>query len=170
MRQSQPLPGHRRHAGVLLCYSCLPLLLPQMEGVALTHHAYLQATRTHRCKVVCRLRLHTRLRVQYKENKDLPAEAQIITAMPEIKSLALQPDTDEFLVLACDGVWNCMESQQCIDHVRTELGKGTKLTTICEQICDLCCADSTEGDGTVSAQRNALICLAAPDSIAGSTR
>uniref|UniRef100_A0A158PB89 protein-serine/threonine phosphatase n=1 Tax=Angiostrongylus cantonensis TaxID=6313 RepID=A0A158PB89_ANGCA len=40
----------------------------------------------------------------YKKNFDLPLRDQMITALPDVKVETLQP-SDEFLVLACDGIW-----------------------------------------------------------------
>ncbi|KAK9282318.1 hypothetical protein L1049_005232 [Liquidambar formosana] len=42
--------------------------------------------------------------VEFKQNKFLPAENQIVTANPDINTVELCDD-DEFLVLACDGIW-----------------------------------------------------------------
>ncbi|KAJ6944246.1 protein phosphatase 2C 60 [Populus alba x Populus x berolinensis] len=41
---------------------------------------------------------------ELKQNKKLPAEQQIVTANPDIRTVELCDD-DEFLVLACDGIW-----------------------------------------------------------------
>ncbi|KAE8723628.1 putative protein phosphatase 2C 60 [Hibiscus syriacus] len=41
---------------------------------------------------------------EFKQNKTLPAERQIVTAFPDINIVELCDD-DEFLVLACDGIW-----------------------------------------------------------------
>ncbi|XP_021691184.2 probable protein phosphatase 2C 60 isoform X5 [Hevea brasiliensis] len=41
---------------------------------------------------------------EFKQNKSLPPEKQIITANPDINIVELCDD-DEFLVLACDGIW-----------------------------------------------------------------
>jgi serine/threonine protein phosphatase PrpC len=86
---------------------------------------------------------------EYKQNSELPAEEQMITAFPEIKSVTLEAEKDEFLVVACDGVWNCMSSQACVDFVRQRIADGMKPSRICEMICDECCAESsTDGDGS----------------------
>ncbi len=37
----------------------------------------------------------------------LPAAEQIITAEPDVRDIELQPD-DQFLLLACDGIWDVM--------------------------------------------------------------
>ncbi|XP_057454065.1 probable protein phosphatase 2C 60 isoform X2 [Lotus japonicus] len=42
--------------------------------------------------------------MEFKQNKYLPAEKQIVTADPDITSVELCDD-DEFLVIACDGIW-----------------------------------------------------------------
>ncbi len=39
---------------------------------------------------------------EFKKNKDLPAEQQIVTALPDVEEHKIGPD-DEFLVVACDG-------------------------------------------------------------------
>jgi protein phosphatase 1G len=40
----------------------------------------------------------------YKKNESLPLKDQMITALPDVKTLTLE-DQDEFMVLACDGIW-----------------------------------------------------------------
>ena len=40
----------------------------------------------------------------YKENTSLPLEDQMISAMPDVVSRKLEAE-DEFIVLACDGIW-----------------------------------------------------------------
>lgn len=68
----------------------------------------------------------------YKKTTSLPAEEQAITALPDIRTLTLE-DEDEFMVIACDGIWNFMSSQEVIDFVRVRLQKKT-LGQICEEV------------------------------------
>lgn len=42
--------------------------------------------------------------MEFKQNKFLSAEKQIVTASPDINTVDLCED-DEFMVLACDGIW-----------------------------------------------------------------
>lgn len=49
--------------------------------------------------------------LMYKADEGLRPEEQMITADPELRTLELTPD-DEFVILACDGVWNSLSSQE----------------------------------------------------------
>ncbi|CAN0360587.1 unnamed protein product, partial [Ectocarpus sp. 13 AM-2016] len=49
--------------------------------------------------------------LKYKANKELPPADQMITAEPDLKSVEVT-DEDRFMILACDGVWDCMTSQE----------------------------------------------------------
>ncbi|TYH16555.1 hypothetical protein ES288_A05G125600v1 [Gossypium darwinii] len=84
--------------------------------------------------------------VEFKQNKSLPAERQIVTANPDINTVEICDD-DEFLVLACDGIWDCMSSQQLVDYVREQLNSETKLSAICERVFDRCLAPTAGGEG-----------------------
>lgn len=46
---------------------------------------------------------------EYKGNSILKAEDQIITAFPDITVEKITNDT-EFIICACDGIWDCMTS------------------------------------------------------------
>ncbi|CAN1341844.1 Probable protein phosphatase 2C 60 [Linum perenne] len=82
--------------------------------------------------------------MEFKQNKFLPAEKQIVTANPDINTVELCED-DDFLVLACDGVWDCMSSQQLVDFIHEQLQSETKLSAVCERVMDRCLAPSTAG-------------------------
>ncbi|CAJ1973631.1 unnamed protein product [Sphenostylis stenocarpa] len=85
--------------------------------------------------------------MEFKQNKFLPAEKQILTANPDINTVELC-DEDEFVVLACDGIWDCMSSQQLVDFIHEQLHSETKLSAVCERVLDQCLAPSTaSGEG-----------------------
>jgi protein phosphatase 1G len=69
----------------------------------------------------------------YKKNKELELENQMISPMPDVKSLDIE-ETDEFMILACDGIWNSMTSQECVDYVRERLNVYPKLSQIVEEV------------------------------------
>ncbi|XP_038215482.1 probable protein phosphatase 2C 58 isoform X3 [Zerene cesonia] len=94
----------------------------------------------------------------YKQNKDLDATEQMITALPDVKTLTIEPEKDQFMVLACDGIWNFMSSQDVCDFILPRLAEGReKLSQICEEMFDHCLAPSTMGDGTGCDNMTAII-------------
>ncbi|CDO71449.1 hypothetical protein BN946_scf184909.g43 [Trametes cinnabarina] len=83
----------------------------------------------------------------YKKNAALAPEAQIITSDPEVIEHDITEE-DEFIIIACDGIWDCLTSQQAVNVVRLLISQGRKLPEICEEICELCLApDTTTGAG-----------------------
>lgn len=93
----------------------------------------------------------------YKMNKKLPPEEQMISALPDIKKITICPD-DEFMVLACDGIWNFMTSDDVVEFVQDRIADPTKkLYEICEEMFDYCLAPHTKGDGTGCDNMTAII-------------
>nr|XP_043630601.1 probable protein phosphatase 2C 21 [Erigeron canadensis] len=85
--------------------------------------------------------------MEFKQNKFLTPEKQIVTANPDVNIVELCDD-DDFMVLACDGIWDCMSSQQLVDFIHEQLKSESKLSTICERVFDKCLAPSTStGEG-----------------------
>ncbi|KAJ1533888.1 Protein phosphatase 2C 2 [Nowakowskiella sp. JEL0078] len=83
----------------------------------------------------------------FKQNQSMSAENQIVTADPDISERKLEK-TDEFLIIACDGIWDCMTSQQVIDYVRERIVlENGNLGLICEQIMDKCLSTDSEFGG-----------------------
>nr|KAF6329199.1 protein phosphatase, Mg2+/Mn2+ dependent 1G [Pipistrellus kuhlii] len=107
----------------------------------------------------------------YKRNKNLPPEEQMISALPDIKMLTLTDD-HEFMVIACDGIWNVMSSQEVIDFIqskisqRDENGELRLLSSIVEELLDQCLAPDTSGDGTGCDNMTCIIICFKPRSTA----
>lgn len=88
----------------------------------------------------------------YKRNKTLPPEEQMISSMPDVKVLTLNEEHD-FMVIACDGIWNVLSSQEVVDFISERIkpdqgGKARPLSSIVEELLDHCLAPDTSGDGT----------------------
>jgi len=85
--------------------------------------------------------------LKYKSIKSLPSKDQIITAEPDIITQQRSAE-DEFVIIACDGVWDCMTNQQCVDFVRERLTPARKPSTVVEELLDHCLAkDPKEAQG-----------------------
>lgn len=76
-----------------------------------------------------------------KNNKRIrltaPEEFQV-TVEPDIVIQKIDRTKDEFLIVACDGIWDCYKSADLIQLVRHQLALGKKLTDINETILNNC--------------------------------
>ncbi|CAK7902627.1 protein phosphatase 2C homolog 2 [[Candida] anglica] len=105
---------------------------------------------------------------EFKKNADLPAEEQIVTCYPDVLQHTLDYSKDEFVVLACDGIWDCLTSQQCVECVRRGIKERTSLTKICEEIMELCCAPTSDGSG-IGCDNMSIVIVALLDESKGET-
>lgn len=63
---------------------------------------------------------------QYKDKQDKPPEEQAVTCMPDIKKQKRTPADDQFIIVACDGIWDCMNNQQCVDFLQEKVPQAVK--------------------------------------------
>ncbi|KAH3677069.1 hypothetical protein WICMUC_001975 [Wickerhamomyces mucosus] len=82
----------------------------------------------------------------FKKSTDLPAEEQIVTAFPDVIEHDITSN-DEFIVLACDGIWDCLSSQQVVEIVRRGINDSKTLVEIAEGLVDICLAPTSGGSG-----------------------
>ncbi|KAI8924302.1 phosphatase 2C-like domain-containing protein [Entophlyctis helioformis] len=83
---------------------------------------------------------------EFKQSTDLAAERQIVTADPEIQERALE-DTDEFVVIACDGIWDCKTNTDVINFVTNQILQKQDLGVIAEKLMDDCLAHDSDVGG-----------------------
>ena len=78
--------------------------------------------------------------LDYKQNKKLKPEEQMITSNPDIKIEDFSNDVD-FIIIGCDGIWDCLNNQQACDFVLNRMkDKNVKLSKIVEDMMDTICA------------------------------
>ncbi|KAK9469781.1 phosphatase 2C-like domain-containing protein [Lipomyces arxii] len=82
----------------------------------------------------------------FKKSPDLPPEEQVVTAFPDVLEHEIGPD-DEFVVLACDGIWDCLSSQAVVEFVRRGIAEKQPLALICENLMDNCLAPTSDLTG-----------------------
>lgn len=74
------------------------------------------------------------------------APGRPLCAAPEMFRVLAEPEvmmrdlssSDEFLVLACDGVWDCFRNQDLVDTIRKQLAQGKQLQQIEATVLDRC--------------------------------
>ena len=74
---------------------------------------------------------------EYKMNKKLKPEEQIISNFPDIKIENLSNDID-FVVIACDGIWDCKTNQEICDFFGDKFKKypDGKISKFIEELFD----------------------------------
>jgi serine/threonine protein phosphatase PrpC len=74
--------------------------------------------------------------LEYKKNRKLPPEDQMITAYPEVTEDDL--DDVSFVIVACDGVWDCMTNDEICEFISERFDKDPdiKISKIIEEIFD----------------------------------
>ncbi|KAK5195592.1 Protein phosphatase 2C 2 [Exophiala xenobiotica] len=83
---------------------------------------------------------------EFKKSADLSPEQQIVTAFPDVITHEISSD-DEFLIIACDGIWDCQSSQAVVEFVRRGIAAKQELHLICENMMDNCLASNSETGG-----------------------
>jgi len=78
--------------------------------------------------------------MEFKKSLELGPEQQVVCSTPDVV-LMLRAEDDEFIVLACDGVWDVKTSQEVCDFVRDGLRTGRGVARVAEQLLDSCLAE-----------------------------
>ncbi|XP_054707100.1 protein phosphatase 1A-like [Uloborus diversus] len=75
---------------------------------------------------------------EYKQVEGKGPCEQLVSPEPQVDVLERHSDFDEFLVLACDGVWDVMTNDEICDHIRYMMQITTDLEFICNCVIDAC--------------------------------
>jgi serine/threonine protein phosphatase PrpC len=88
--------------------------------------------------------------LEYKSDASIPLKDQMITAMPEIRKEKIGSDS-AFLIVACDGIWDCLSSQEAVDYVGDLLTnkKRDKISLTVEDMFDKIIAGDVASSGGI---------------------
>ena len=102
---------------------------------------------------------------EYKQDKNLNPKEQIISAFPEI-NIEIIDDSCEFIIIACDGIWDCLTPQEACNYVRNRLydektglpKNNIKISKIIEEMMDEVISDDlTKENGIGSDNMTCII-------------
>ena len=71
----------------------------------------------------------------FKNNKNLKRSDQAVIANPEVSKFRITEDMD-FIVMGCDGIWDCVDVQQVCDYISIKLKEKTKISKIISELFD----------------------------------
>lgn len=79
--------------------------------------------------------------LEYKQNKDLSPDAQIITANPDIRVESID-DSCDFIIIGCDGIWDCLTNDEAVNIIKDNLSNKSsqKISFYLENLLDNICA------------------------------
>lgn len=82
----------------------------------------------------------------FKQAKNLPPQKQAVTCLPDVVEVELGPG-DTFMVIACDGIWDCLTSQEVVTFVSDSLSKRNDPLVAAEALIERCIAKDIPEDG-----------------------
>jgi len=86
----------------------------------------------------------------YKSNEVLRVDQQKVVPNPEFVTYP-RKEEDEFIILACDGIWDVANNEQCGSFVQSLIDGGeTDLGLICEEAIDTCLDKNSRDNMTIA--------------------
>lgn len=84
--------------------------------------------------------------LKYKQVPGISPADQMITAEPDIISTRLRPG-DEFIVLGCDGIWDCLSNEECVKYVRDRIDTKSPVEIGTEMLDEIVSDDPRASQG-----------------------
>eukprot|EP00828_Plagiopyla_frontata_P025855 TRINITY_DN3328_c0_g1_i2.p1 TRINITY_DN3328_c0_g1~~TRINITY_DN3328_c0_g1_i2.p1 ORF type:complete len:321 (-),score=56.27 TRINITY_DN3328_c0_g1_i2:82-1044(-) len=80
--------------------------------------------------------------LEYKKNKSINYDEQLIISVPEITTRTISPD-DDFILMGCDGVYELLTNEQLAQKIKELMDKKYKKEEIIEALLDEIIAPNT---------------------------
>ena len=78
------------------------------------------------------------------------ARSNKVSAVPDIEVHNRHAETDRFLVLACDGIWDVLSNQECVELISTYFEEGDyDLGVLCGDVLDICLKKGSRDNMTI---------------------
>jgi len=75
---------------------------------------------------------------EYKQVEGKGPCEQLVSPEPEVSIIDRDREGDQFVVLACDGIWDVMSNEELADFVHSRMRLTNDLSQVCNQVVDTC--------------------------------
>ncbi|XP_061915053.1 protein phosphatase 1B isoform X2 [Entelurus aequoreus] len=79
---------------------------------------------------------------------------QLVSPEPEVYEMFRSPEQDQFVILACDGIWDVMSNEELCEFVKSRLEVSDDLERVCNEVLDTCLHKGSRDNMSV-----VLVCL-----------
>lgn len=63
---------------------------------------------------------------------------QLVSPEPAVREMLRAPEQDQFVILACDGIWDVMSNEELCEFVKSRLEVSDDLERVCNEVVDTC--------------------------------
>jgi len=107
--------------------------------------------------------------LKYKQVPGIPPAEQMITAEPDILSTTIG-EGDEFIILGCDGIWDCLTNEECVKYVYDRIDSKRPHEIGIEMLDEIVSADPRASQGIGGDNMTIMIIDLLPNSRSYSAR
>ncbi|XP_038156091.1 protein phosphatase 1B isoform X1 [Cyprinodon tularosa] len=79
---------------------------------------------------------------------------QLVSPEPEVYVMIRAPEQDQFIILACDGIWDVMSNEELCEFVKSRLEVWDDLERVCNEVVDTCLHKGSRDNMSI-----VLVCL-----------
>ncbi|KAE8280876.1 Protein phosphatase 1B [Larimichthys crocea] len=79
---------------------------------------------------------------------------QLVSPEPAVFEMVRAPEQDQFVILACDGIWDVMSNEELCEFVKSRLEVSDDLERVCNEVVDTCLHKGSRDNMSV-----VLVCL-----------
>lgn len=98
--------------------------------------------------------------LEYKNDSSLAPKDYMITAVPDVRRENVSnADETPFLIIACDGIWDCLTSQEATELVDSLITKKDKVSQVVEVMFDKILAPDIASSGGIGCDNMTCIVI-----------
>ncbi|KAK5599506.1 Protein phosphatase 1B [Crenichthys baileyi] len=79
---------------------------------------------------------------------------QLVSPEPEVYVMVRAPEQDQFIILACDGIWDVMSNEELCEFVKSRLEVCDDLERVCNEVVETCLHKGSRDNMSI-----VLVCL-----------